>query len=410
MDDDVNQSTTIGFLDDAVDLNRIEDLVEYWTNGVVTTVIVLTGLVANSLTLAVLHQHSTFTSTQCYLSTLAVWDSIVLISTGLLIGLPVLSKHYNDLVYPYVVSYIYPLALVAQTATIWLTVAFTTERYIAVCHPLRASGFGAIFVAKKVIIAVSMFAFLYNLPRWFEFRPLTEFGDDNVTLSVKLTRTQFGLDTTYLLVYYSYLYLPFMCFLPVLILCTLNAFLILAVRRASVDRQRMNVKMSSENNVTVMLVAVVMVFIVCQVPALVYNFAYALDSDATTRMFEYRMLSHARNFLVNLNSAVNFLLYCAFGRTFRRIFLETFCHGCISGQRTTGSGGIGAVGGPARSNVTVAGRYHYVPSKMLVVGKSSPTDRSPCSNHRWVAGNNVREGGHEKNQAQHSLQVKHSSD
>lgn len=385
--DDVNQSiTTVDSSSvNAVDLDRIANQVEYWTNGVVTTVIVLTGLVANSLTLVVLHQHSTFTSTQCYLSTLAVWDSIVLLSTGLLIGLPELSKHYSHLVYPYVVSYIYPLALVAQTATIWLTVAFTTERYIAVCHPLRASGFGAIFVAKRVIIAVSVFAVLYNLPRWFEFRPVAVAGGaDNATVSVMLTRTAFGLDTTYLLVYYSYLYLPFMCFLPVLVLCTLNAFLVVAVRRASVDRQRMNVKMSSENNVTVMLVAVVMVFIVCQVPALVYNFAYALDSDATTRMFEYRMLSHARNFLVNLNSAVNFLLYCAFGRTFRRIFLETFCHRCVSGYNRSGSGGTGP-----RSNVTVAARYHYVPSKMLVVGRSPPTERSPCSDHR--CGNNVQE-------------------
>jgi len=78
----------------------------------------------------------------------------------------------------------------------------------------------------------------------------------------------------------------------------------------------MNVKQSRENNVTVMLSVVVVVFIVCQVPALVYNIAYAIHGDVETTR-HYHVLSHVRNFLVNVNSAVNFMLYCAFGQKFR---------------------------------------------------------------------------------------------
>lgn len=80
-----------------------------------------------------------------------------------------------------------------------------------------------------------------------------------------------------------------------------------------------------ENNVTIMLVSVVMVFIVCQVPALIYNMAYAISMASVTTSPSWQVLSTLRNFLVNLNSAVNFILYCALGQKFRRTFVRTFC-------------------------------------------------------------------------------------
>ena len=82
---------------------------------------------------------------------------------------------------------------------------------------------------------------------------------------------------------------------------------------------------SRENNVTIMLVSVVMVFIVCQVPALIYNMAYAISMATVTTSPAWGVLSTVRNFLVNLNSAINFILYCALGQKFRRTFVRTFC-------------------------------------------------------------------------------------
>ena len=40
--------------------------------------------------------------------------------------------------FPYTTPYIYPLGLTAQTASVYLTVSITVERYIVVCHPLKA--------------------------------------------------------------------------------------------------------------------------------------------------------------------------------------------------------------------------------------------------------------------------------
>jgi len=65
-----------------------------------------------------------------------------------------------------------------------------------------------------------------------------------------------------------------------------------------------------------------------QVPALAYNVAYAVDPSYVETAPGYIILSHMRNLLVNVNSAVNFILYCAVGQKFRRVFLQTFGLSC----------------------------------------------------------------------------------
>jgi uncharacterized membrane protein YidH (DUF202 family) len=70
-----------------------------------------------------------------------------------------------------------------------------------------------------------------------------------------------------------------MFFIPLTSLAVLNAFLIFAVKKSHQQRKDMNVRQSRENNVTIMLVSVVMVFMICQLPALVYNVAFAVNGQ-----------------------------------------------------------------------------------------------------------------------------------
>ena len=139
MEGDVTTASTV------VDasLAHLETLA-YVTDGILTNMLVVGGLIANALTLAVLSRPSMHSSTNSYLSALAVCDSLVLTCSALLIGLPALPLHFVNYYvhggpYAYVLAYIYPLALVAQTATVWLTVSFAVERYIGVQYPLRAA-------------------------------------------------------------------------------------------------------------------------------------------------------------------------------------------------------------------------------------------------------------------------------
>jgi len=42
----------------------------------------------------------------------------------------------------YLQVYAWPVVCTAQTATIWLTVLISSERYVAICAPLRAGRVG----------------------------------------------------------------------------------------------------------------------------------------------------------------------------------------------------------------------------------------------------------------------------
>jgi hypothetical protein len=183
--------------------------------------------------------------------------------------------------------------------------------------------------AKIIIAGVSIGSTLYNIPRWFDFRPEMHFSPSVNETIISVMRTRFSQNPLYLKVYFSWLYVPMMAVLPLLLLSFLNTFLILAVRRSKRQRKDMNVRQSRENNITIMLVSVVIVFIICQVPALVYNIAFAINNRYVEVSFGYQVLSKIRNFLVTLNSAVNFLLYCALGQKFRRIFLHIFFRKCV---------------------------------------------------------------------------------
>ena len=44
--------------------------------------------------------------------------------------------YYREL-FPYLVPFVYPLALIAQTGSVYTTLAVTIERYIVICWPLR---------------------------------------------------------------------------------------------------------------------------------------------------------------------------------------------------------------------------------------------------------------------------------
>lgn len=309
----------------------ILDSIKYHIDGVVAIIVIFLGVIGNFLTLIVLTRPTMHSSTNTFLTGLAVWDIMVLFSTLFLITLPELSEAYKGTVLPYVVVYEYPVALISQTSTVWITVSFTVERYIAVCHPLRAARMCTPARARIVIIAVSFASLAFNVCRWFEWKLVedTKQTHGNQTVSVMaFVNTDFGMSETFKMVYYLYFYPFVMLIVPLSLLAILNTFLVHAVKRSRQQQITMNVRQSRENNVTLMLVGVVVVFMICQVPALVYNIAYSINENIE-KNFGWRVLSSMRNFLVTFNSAINFILYCAFGQKFRCIFIRTFCRRCL---------------------------------------------------------------------------------
>ena len=116
---------------------------------------------------------------------MASFDSILLVTSILLFVLPTfysyvgIGEFYQLYIHPIVTPYIFVLATTAQTSSVYLTVGVTVERYIAVCHPLKARSWCTCRRGRVAVVVIGLFSFLYNVPRFVLF--------DLSTLKVELT-------------------------------------------------------------------------------------------------------------------------------------------------------------------------------------------------------------------------------
>ena len=76
--------------------------------------------------------------------------------------------YYFCHIFPYITPWVYPVGMIAQTGSVYLTICVTIERYVAVCLPLKARYLCTFGRAKIYVAGVGFGAVLYNLPRIWE--------------------------------------------------------------------------------------------------------------------------------------------------------------------------------------------------------------------------------------------------
>lgn len=221
------------------------------------------------------------------------------------------------------IQFVYPLALISQTGSIWTTCLITAERYFAIAHPLRALTLSTKKRATWALISMSILAVVYNLPRFAEVE-IVGATEDAVVKNI-IRPSELRNNRIYYLVYYICIYLAVLYIIPLTLLSVLNTKIYLAIKRANRDRSSLTQNQESEMNIATMLVALVAIFIACNLPAFVVN---CLELVHNSPYFHMAMIFS--NFLVCFNSSVNFVIYCTFGKKFRERLHETFC--CSSGR------------------------------------------------------------------------------
>ncbi|XP_043211092.1 FMRFamide receptor-like [Amphibalanus amphitrite] len=217
---------------------------------------------------------------------------------------------------------------VASTST-WLTVTFTVERYIAVCHPIRGQVYCTESRARRMIVIVYLFCFLTTLSTPFEFE-VKERLDEETNSSVLSTgyNEHLGDNDEYKKAFYWFSAVVF-TFIPLVLLAVFNMFLILAVKESRRQRAVLcageSQSQQQENKITIMLISVVIIYMLCQLPSavmLIYTVSPPKSSDEDGVR---RILGNIFNLLVAINAAINFVLYCALSDKYRKTFLVTFC-------------------------------------------------------------------------------------
>ncbi|KAG8441700.1 hypothetical protein GDO86_010763 [Hymenochirus boettgeri] len=293
------------------------------------------GIVGNIMVvLVVLRTKHMRTPTNCYLVSLAIADLMVLVAAGL----PNITESvYGSWVYGYIgclcITYLQYLGINASSCSI---TAFTIERYLAICHPIKAQFLCTISRAKKIIVFVWAFTSLYCL-MWFFLLDL------NITIYKDATVVNCGYKVSRS--YYSPIYLiDFAVFYAVpMTLATVLYGLIARILflnpipsdtkenskawRNDVAHQSkaLNSKMSSRcsNNtissrrqVTKMLAVVVILFAFLWMP---YRTLVVVNSFLSSPYLHHWFVLFCR-ICIYLNSAINPVIYNLMSQKFRAAF------------------------------------------------------------------------------------------
>ena len=337
-EEDVTDSpnTTVNYSNNAESsIYKLHNLYEfeYYVLGVGTVVLCIFGIIGNTLTLIVLTRRDMVSTTYTYLVALAVSDMMVLLTATLAVclrtmGIGEMDVLVDDEIVPYIYPFLIPAALTCVYASVWITVALTLDRYLAVCHAMNTKIHCTIPSARKSIILIVFAALLYNIPTFFEYKIV--YIDHNIVNNTNRTTavmvpTAVGNNAVFREVYHTWLYVPVVWGIPFSVMFFMNMRLMYAVHKSKQKCKTLQQKKPPKGvDVTIMLIAVIVIFLICQTPYMVSVTMRALMPDVINSV-AFIKFDTVTTLLIILNSSVNFLVYTLFGKRFRAKFLQLFC-------------------------------------------------------------------------------------
>ncbi len=287
------------------------------------------GLLGNVISFTVLWRDSGKSATAFLLRALAVADSLVL-----LMALPlyvassvfpltgILENYYK--IYPNLIPYLWPCFQIPYTATIHLTVLVSMNRYFAVCKPFKSAKMCSTIQARRHVFYVAVFSVFYNIPRFFEYEKTEICVSVNESQLVFQAGGIFGNNLVYRIIYANIIYFLVMHGGPLLSLAFLNYKLIMALKKRQKRRAEMG-KGGYQQDITLVLVVVIFVFMCCQTPTFIDHILWtAIDPQQRQCGYWHYYYTAVGDMLAIFNSSVNFLIYILTSRKFRQL-LKTPC-------------------------------------------------------------------------------------
>ena len=302
---------------------------QFLTGIILYPIIIIIGLTGNTMSLIVLSHNKMLTSTNVFLSALSVADIIKLLNDTLYFLVSILIRRH-PLAGNRMLGYMYPFSHYVFNQSVcvsaWLTVSVTIERYISVCHATKARVVCTIYRARVISALLFVFMSLVAVPSAFRYTGVAHRDAQTNATVFRIELSALGRSRRFMTVC-TWIQSLLRSIIPLFVLIVLNTLIIQALRRERIVGK----KPSARNRITLMLIVVVLVFIVCIFPdaimSTVFGFGYVDENNLVRAIREFT------DFLLSLNSAVNFMIYCLCSRSFRAIAREVFCRRLVANPR-----------------------------------------------------------------------------
>ena len=342
---DYSVENETGGYDPRYSLAEQTDQVTVVIYGYLSPIIVVFTIVTNILVSMVLLKRNMRSPTNCFLVAMALSDMM----TGV-VPVPCFLYFYTFGNYhewvPHDWCYVFNLLTdfiptIFHTASIWLTMALAIQRYVYVCHSLRAKSWCTIPNVVKGTVIIYCVAILSQLCRFFERKYQSMEFESKIVANTTVVGciSEFSDWTMKEIVLYFNLYWWFRVIFIHLIPCTslvaLNALLIHAMRSAQKKREQLlrqnrkseSKKIKDTNCTTMMLVAVVALFLLVEVPLGIELIIMIIQNTFDINLVNEGVLHYAAlftNFFILLSYPINFFIYCGMSRQFRETFKSMF--------------------------------------------------------------------------------------
>ncbi|KAH8419528.1 hypothetical protein KR222_004282, partial [Zaprionus bogoriensis] len=295
--------------------------------------IFITGVVGNVLVCMVIIKHSAMhTATNYYLFSLAVSDLLYL-----LLGLPAeVFLYWHQYPYLFGLPFCKLRAFVSEACTyvsVFTIVAFSMERFLAICHPLHQYTMSGFERAAKIITALWIVSFLGAVP--FGVKTEIQYLDYPIDGSQILDSAFCSLELEFP-VKFPLFELSFCIFfvVPMILIILLYGRMGAQIRARATEQ--LGVQQGSRNResrssqkkkkaVIRMLAAVVITFFVCWFPFHLQRlwFLYAKDNDNFQDVNEW--LFSIAGFAYYVSCTVNPIVYNVMSQRYRMAFKEILC-------------------------------------------------------------------------------------
>ncbi|CAI4229786.1 unnamed protein product [Auanema sp. JU1783] len=296
-----------------------------------------------------------------FLLVLSVSDLLLLICNFFMLTFPVIASMSDSVAlhdtYPNILWYSFPIGLSTQTCGVYLTVLVSVHRYLGVCHPFRAKRWVSGKPVKCAIIGSIIFSIVINIHTWFELNTAECYSKEFQRTIQTIRLTELKTNHTYNVITRCILYTLVMFVIPFIALIIVNWKIIVALKESTRMRNlhssrktnqsplrnpsllKTNGNSVRDRSVTLMLLAIVAIFLCCNCLAFCNNIyeivrdataaedismeastsnnTEAYDSASSQDTFDFSV--ELSNILISLNSSSSMFVYLIFSSKYRSI-------------------------------------------------------------------------------------------